>query len=350
MINPDKQAMFFLCVNITKFSVKSITGLLIILLLFTQCSRNQNYKANLSGIHIEPITIARYEEALFNIDPENLRQEIAPYIDTFYIFLGEEINDSLSQKQLYDYISDPLIRELYYETRNIWSDLTALEESLTNTFRYYKAHFPKATIPSIYSYVSGLDHQLPIKYFDGHLVIGLDMYMGREYPKYQQIGVPLYKTRLMDPAYIEADVMRVMAEKHIQEHHFVPETFLDFMIYEGKILYFLDCMLPDLSDTIKIGYSTKQLDWMLSNRAFVWSYYLENEFLFSTDRLLINKFVGDAPFTAAFSRNSAPRTVAWTGWQIVREYMRRHPQKSLAGLFEESNSQVILRESRFRGK
>lgn len=343
-------AMIFPPFNKTIFSAKSISGLLIVLLLFPQCSGDQHYKADLSGIQIEPITISRYEEVLFNIDPENLRHEIAPYIDTYYIFLGEEINDSVSQKQLYDYISDPLIRGLYDETRDIWSDVSDLESSLTNAFRYYKAHFPHAAIPSIYSYVSGLDHQLPIKYFDGHLVIGLDMYMGRDYPRYQQMGVPHYKTLLMDPAYIEADVMRVMAEKHFQEHHFVPETFLDFMIYEGKILYFLDCMLPDMNDTIKIGYSAKQLDWMQSNRAFVWSYYLDNEFLFSTDRLLINKFVGDAPFTAAFSRNSAPRTVAWTGWQIVREYMRRHPQKTLTDLFGQSDSQVILRESRFRGK
>jgi hypothetical protein len=342
--------MFFLPVNITNFSAKIISGLLIMLFIFPQCSGDQHYKADLSGIHIEPISISRYEEALFNIDPKNLRQEIDQYIDTFYIFLGEEINDSVSQKQLYDYISDPMIRTLYNETQEMWSDLSNLEVSLTHAFRYYKAHFPQASIPAIYSYVSGLDHQLPIKYFDGHLVIGLDMYMGSEYPRYQQMGVPQYKIRLMDPAYTVADVMRVMAEKHFQEHHFVPETFLDFMIYEGKILYFLDCMLPDLNDTIKIGYSAKQLDWIQNNRAFVWSYYLENEFLFSTDRLLINKFVGDAPFTAAFSRNSAPRTVAWTGWQIVREYMRRHPQKTLNDLFGESNSQVILRESRFRGK
>jgi hypothetical protein len=334
-------------------SIRALTSIFLLIQVvssFSACERKPYYQADTRGIHIDPIQIDRYEEVLFAINPFILREEIDPYIETFYFFLGDEIDDPASQQRLFDYITDPLIKELYLDSREVWSDLSELEASLTKAFHFYKAHFPEETIPKLYTYISGLDHQLPIKYAEGHLVIGIDMYLGRDYHNYKKIGVPLYQTISMEPGYVLPDVIRIIGEKHLQQSTSIPESFLEYMIYEGKLLYFMDCMLPQVADSLKIRYTADQLGWMQQNRGRVWSYYLENEFLYSTDRQMINKFVGDAPFTAAFSRDSAPRTASWIGWQIVREYMKRNQDVSLSELLNDNDAGKILHESRFRGR
>lgn len=335
--------------NITQIPKKSVC-LLLLAGVFYQCEQKPFYEKDISGIRIEPVVINRYEEVLFTINPFMLRQEIEPFKETFDFFLGGNIDDPLAQQQLYEYLTDPQIRELYLDTHAKYPDLAGQEAGLTRAFRYYRAHFPQADLPRVFSYVSGLDFQMPVKYAENNIIIGLDMYLGPGYGAYRKAGMPQYKALRTDPAFMVADVMRMMGEMQLQKVVTEPRTFLDFMIYEGKMLYFLDCMLPLMHDSLKIGYTGAQLEWVEKNRGQVWSYFLDNEFLYAADRQVINKFIGDGPFTAAFSRGSAPRTAAWIGWQIVRDYMRRHKETSLAGLFENNDTQNILHESRFRGR
>ncbi len=334
-------------------NLKSIFRYLLTMVLLTllfQCKQKPHYQADIRGVDIEPVVVHRYEEMLFSINPYQLREEIDPYIDTFRVFIGDEIDNPLAQQQLFDYMTDPLIVELVEETMKAWNDLSGLEAELHKAFRYYRSHFPSEPIPSVFSYVSGLDHTLPIKYAENNLVLALDLYLGPDFQTYRQIGIPAYQTFRMAPDFLLVDIMRVMAEKQLQREAVIPESFLDYMLYEGKILYFIDCMLPAYHDSLKIGYTSEQLDWMQQNRGFVWSYYLQNEFLYSSDRQIITRFIGDAPFTSAFSRGSAPRTASWIGWQIVREYMRRHPDLSLQDLIQNHDAASILSGSRYRGR
>ena len=51
------------------------------------------------------------------------------------------------------------------------------------------------------------------------------------------------------------------------------------MVYNGKILYFMDMILPDAADTTKIGYTGKQLKWCDDFKAQIWGYFLEENLL-----------------------------------------------------------------------
>ncbi len=327
------------------------TFLLIIILGLSSCGgfrKKPHYQADISDISIDPVSIGRYEEVLFNLNPYNLRDDIDPYIDQFYIFLGDEINTEAGQQQLFDYITDPQTRELYLDTKEVWPDVENLEKELTTAFRYYRYHYPGEPLPAIFTYISGLDYNYPVKYYDNTMVIGLDMYLGQDYHYYPKVGVPAYQTFGMQPPFVAIDVMKMLGERHLQEVTAMPEHFLDFMIYEGKVLYFLDCMLPQHHDTLKIAYNSEQFRWLKANLGRVWSYFIENEMLYSSDRQIIIKFIGDAPFTAPFTRNAPPRTAAFIGWQIVREYMKRNPELRLQDLLRENDSQKILNRSGFR--
>lgn len=320
----------------------------ILLLALAQCRQRPPYQADISRVHIDPVEISRYEELLFTVNPYRLQEELEPHVERFRFFLGDGLQDPLARQQLFAYVTDPLLQELYEDTRKVWPDLEALEEELTLAFRYYRAHFPEEPIPRLYSYVSGIDYQIPIKFADHHAAIGLDNYLGAGYRIYGQIGIPAYQARTMTPDQVGVDLMRLMAELHLTPYE--PETLLDFMVYEGKMLYFLDCVFPLVPDSVKVGYSREQHEWMQEHRGLVWTYFVDNELLYSSDRQMISRFVGDAPFTSVFSRDSAPKTGVWTGWQIVREYMRRHPELSLPELLAMRDARQMLQDSRFRGR
>lgn len=315
---------------------------------FTCCRRQKPWDVNISHVQIDPVEIKRYEKALFKIDPENLYKEILPYVDDFYLFLGDEIHTERGQVQLYDYITDALTRELFEDTWAVWADIGSLEKELTQAFRYFRYHFPHRDIPDVYSYVSGLDFDYPVKYFENNLIIGLDMFLGQEYENYQKVGIPAFKRNRFSVHGAPVEVMRTLAEIIMRESTLSQETLLDFMVYEGKILYFLDCMFPQVEDSVKIYFTSDHIQWAERNEGLSWTFYLNNEMLYQTERQLIQKLTGAAPFTAPFSNTSAPRMGVYNGWQMVRNYMRRNQDVGLQELMLEKDAREILSGANYR--
>ncbi|MFO7977892.1 MAG: hypothetical protein R6U64_04470 [Bacteroidales bacterium] len=318
------------------------------LLILSGCRQKPQWQADVSDISRPQLTVSRYEQVLFTLNPYTLRQDIEPFIEKYYFFLGEAIDTPEGQQQLFEYVTDPFLRELYLDVQAQWPDTRSLEDALSEAFRYYRFHFPQENIPEIFTYVSGIDYDMPVLFANDHLVIGLDNYLGEDYENYERIGVPQYMKHRLTPAHAPVDAIRRIAQSHLQQHDSSPETLLDFIIYEGKLLYFLDSMFPLHHDTLKMPYTESQLKWIQNNAGPVWAYYIENDMFYSTDRQMINKHVGPAPFTTAFSEQSAPRTGAWLGWQIVRKYMDRHSQVTLQELLQQQDARKILNESGYR--
>jgi hypothetical protein len=351
--------MFFLNVQNMPLRVnaaKKYNHLLFLVILFvlfvfgiSSCKQKPAYHADISNTRIDPVEIQRYDKVLFGIDPENMVEELQPYLDEYYLFLGDEIHTPMGQQQLYDYITDPFIIEVFDDLNQVWDNVASLEQKLTLAFRYFKYHFPDRTIPDVYSYVSGIDFEHPVYYQDDVVVFGLDMFLGRDYHNYDRVGVPTFKRYRFTPEAAPVEIMRTIGRSIIHETAHRPETLLDFMILEGKLIYFLDAMFPDLPDSLKIYYSAEQIQWAQSNEGQAWSFFINNELLYSSDRQMIQKMTGDTPFTAPFSGSSAPRMGIYNGWQIVREYMRRNTDISLNDLiFNQTDARQILQESRYR--
>ena len=130
----------------------------------------------------------------------------------------------------------------------------------------------------------------------------------------------------------------------------IPEgepTLLDYAIAEGKKLYFVEKAIPGIADTILLRYTKEQLEWMVHNVANVWTWLLQNKTLYSVDQSAWRNLVGDAPHTNAFGNDSAPRTLHYIGWQIVKQYMKKSGS-SVEELLSETDSQKILTVSGWR--
>jgi hypothetical protein len=120
------------------------------------------------------------------------------------------------------------------------------------------------------------------------------------------------------------------------------------MIHQGKVQYFIDALFPEANDTLKMGYTKEQVNFCRENEAKMWTYMAEHKMLFTTDRMSIKRFIDDAPYTSSFSEQSPGRTGAWLGWQIVRAYMKAHPETKLPALMANQNFQEILNQSGYQ--
>lgn len=307
---------------------------------------DEKLNADVSDIDIKDVKIQRYGKDLFSIDPDNIVSELRSLSGKYYFFLGGNIDDTLNLIQIKSYITDPNLKELASVTFNKYQDLSDLESSLTTAFKHYKYYYPDYNIPQVYTYISGLDFEYPVRFVDTVMIIALDMYLGHDAKFYKQIGLPQYKTDFLDKDFIVVDCMQELAKKNIS---FDPsnKTLLDQMINRGKALYFLDAMLPGIADANKIKYTPEQEKWCKENESNIWSMFIDQQLLYSKDLPVVNKYINDGPFTNGLSKESPSRLGDWIGWQIVRSFMSNN-DISLQQLMQLKDSQKILKESLYK--
>ena len=320
----------------------------LIALFFQACKDKRKLDVDVSEIDIN-IQIKRYGKSLFEINIENLQSELKKRQKEYNFFLGANLDDTTNIIKIRDYLTDPVLINISKETFRQYPDLNYLDKQLTTAYKHIKYYYPENNIPIVFSYISGLDYEYPIKFLDNVVVIALDMYLGADYKPYIKIGLPSYKTKWMRRELIVVDCMKEIA---LQKNNLGDDnkTLLDKMITQGKILYFIDAMMPDEPDTLKIKYSEKQLEWCEKNESNIWSYFIENKLLYSTNNAVINKFIVEGPFTSIFSKESPARTSDFIGWEIVKKYMNNNKEITFEELMDETDSQKILSKSRYKPK
>lgn len=224
-------------------------------------------------------------------------------------------------------------------------DEKKLQSGLENAFKHYNYYFPEKEIPQIVGCISGFNQSVVTA--DQLIGISLDKFLGRDFPDYAQLGLPLYKRRRMAPENIVPETMMAWAMTEFEKNDNATNL-LSYMVYHGKLMYFLDAMLPSVHDTLKIGYTEKQLDFCLKSEPGMWAFLAEHKLLFSSQRMDVKRFIDDAPFTNPFTNESPGRAGVWLGWQIVSAYMKKNPEVDLPRLMQNHDYQEILRKSGYQ--
>ncbi len=327
-------------------------------LFFSMLACRQSTKPDVSDIHLT-VKIARFDQDLFAGKSKNiaqtdtfLKQKYTQFYDDYihrmvgnYEYTNTEILNTLYKDQAYT--------DLNSETQMVFPSLSDTERELSQTFKYIKHYYPQAKTPKFISFISGFAVQTPLG--DDYMGIGLDMFLGKNSKFYRAIvqSVPAYLSRRFSPEYIVPRLTETYAREELFPERDEERSFISKMIHNGKILYFMDQVLPDeIPDSVKIGYTKKQLEWCQNFEADIWAYYLENNLLFETDYQKIQVFLSEGPFTPGLGeRNeSAPKLGIWIGWQIVRKYMKENKTVTLPQLMAEPDVQKILTGSRYKPK
>ncbi|MDN3549729.1 gliding motility lipoprotein GldB [Mucilaginibacter aquaedulcis] len=342
----------------TRFNAKQIYLIFSIGLILASCGRNK--KVDLSNIQAD-VKIERFDQDFdamrtkpMGTQAAYLQQKYGAFYPDFIsrVLQAGSTNDTVYFKTLREVFNGKAYTDLKHDVEATYPNMDAQNASLTEAFKYIKYYYPQKKLPKVYAYFSGFQAQTSIG--DGYFGIGLDLFLGansRFYPALTN-AFPHYLSRHFTPDNITPRVVEGMAREDMFPEDDADRSLLGKMIYNGKIMYFMDRIMPDVADTTKIGYTTEQLKWCNDFKGKIWAYFLEENLLYETDYPKIQKYLSEAPFTPGLGeRNeSAPKLAVWTGWQIVREYMDKHPEVTLPQLMAEKDAQKILNQSKYRPK
>ncbi|MBE9469447.1 MAG: gliding motility lipoprotein GldB [Bacteroidetes bacterium] len=330
---------------------KIFTLLIVCSLVTISCKRNK-FDVNVSKIKID-LKVNRFDNELFSINKDSIDYYIPKiekkYGKFFQLFNYKIINIGGTENRNYSdylkgFLSDFTISNVYKETEKVFQDIDDVEDDLTEAFKHYKYYFPQNNIPKIYTYISGFNQSIVTD--ENLLGIGLDKYFGKKNAFYERLQLPVYLRYKMDEKFIVSDCMQAWAITEFPNNDSV-DNLLSHIIYRGKIQYFIDAMLPNTPDSIKIAFKTSQLDWCNKNEKRMWIFLIENNLLFSSDYMEIKRYTDPGPFTSGFSRESPARIGIWMGWQIVKSYMDNN-NVTLKELMLNNDGQKILNQSKYK--
>ena len=326
---------------------------------WTGCQQSEK-APDVSGIPMD-VQLSRFDEAFIGLDTNHLQVGLEELNSAYPVFFPVYMNnimnfpyhgDSTSaqvEAALKQYLGSPDIHNLQDSVRAHFGDrqMGRLEAGLTKSFRYIKYYLPDFHPPRVVTFTSALSNFGAIT-VDSVLGIGLDMFMGAEFPLYKQIPNPYpgYILKQFTAENIIGSAVRVIA----QDRYPPPQkgTLLDQMVAQGKLLYFLDKTMPDSPDSIKIHYSTRELAWCKKNEQFIWQYFIRNNLLYKTEALTIRYYIGPSPSSKGMPAEAPGDIGSWVGWQIVRKYMDTHPDTRLSDLMQLTNGQQLLNEAGYK--
>ena len=299
---------------------------------------------------VEAVPLHRFEQVLFSTPADQLPDKIASVRNEFSTdLLNLQPDNPDFMNLLIGFTEDPVMRDIYRIVDSVFGDMQPEAQQLAAALDKAKSLYSTVRYDKIYTFISGaFDYNMRVGCNSHELIISLDQYILPYTAKYNYFNSPLYLIHQSDRKYLLTDCMAAIARQHIAIPSDREMSLLDYMVSEGKAIYFAQQTLPDAPDSILMRYTSEQMDWMLRNEEHVWAYFLQSKLLYETDYMRFHNFIDDAPKTNAFP-DSSPRTTEYIGWQIVSQYMKK-TGISVQQLFEETDAQKILSQSNYRPK
>nr|WP_294943991.1 gliding motility lipoprotein GldB [uncultured Mucilaginibacter sp.] len=341
------------------YSLKTqLVFLCFLLLALSAC--NKHKKIDVSDIQVD-VKIERFDKDFDTLRIRPMDEQAGILYKKYGVFYTDYIErimkagsarDTAYFTRLRAIFADKAYADLKHDVDAAYPNLDKQTDELTDAFKHIKYYYPKRALPKLYAYFSGFEAQTSIG--DGYFAIGLDLFLGADSKFYPSLvnAFPHYVSRRFTPDNITPRVVEGMAREDMFPENEQDKSLLAKMVYNGKIMYYMDQILPDVPDSTKIGYTGKQIKWCEDYRGDIWSYFLEENLLYESDYQKIQKYLNEAPFTPGLGNNndSAPKLGVWTGWQIIRAYMDKHPEVTLQQLMADNDAQKILNESKYRPK
>jgi hypothetical protein len=334
-----------------KFFHNPASAFAVFLILFLTGCKNNQHDVNISDIDVK-LHILRFEEDLF----ENRINDFAGFSGKYPAFisdytigiLGFPGNDTAAFAQLMLFKTDPNGKKMYQLVKEKFHDFSKYEEELEKAYKYFTFHFPNVKIPDIITYTSNFSFYMnPVG--ENYIGIALDMHMGQDFVPYKYTDIENYWKKILIPESIVTNHMMAHANDLFSGSN-AGNNFIDEMIYEGRLLYFLDATTPWVEDHVKIGMTKVELDWCKKEEHNIWAFFVKDRYLYETDSRRFDRLLKDGPRTIAENvPPDAPAKIArFSGWMAVRQYMEDNKDVSLSDLMKDRNAKDILQKSGYK--
>ncbi|GAB3712936.1 hypothetical protein GCM10027592_51800 [Spirosoma flavus] len=300
----------------------------------------------------EDVSVIQLDQQLFSSkSPDSIRAFLNrnPAVAQLYFNANGAGNDTAVVRELTNRVNNPALNEFQAQIQAEFGDLTDLRNQLAEAFTNIKKDFPDFKAPKIATVVTGfMGPDLAIS--DSLIVIGLD-YFGGSKAKYRPRGnqYPQYILRRYDKDHIVPAIVFALSDKYNATNR-QDQTMLADMIYYGKGYVFTKTVLPELADSLIIGYSDKQLTETFNAQDLIWGHFIDNQLLFQTNPAVKQRYLNERPFTAEIGPACPGAIGRWVGWRIVGMYHDEHSGVSIADLMRNANARQIFEQSGYKGQ
>ena len=344
-------------------SFKKMIFFSIVLLVGISCWQGKGKNIpDVSDIKVK-VDIKDFHQQLFSIDTNDIQGGISglqgkypEFFDLYFTqllpFRSQMTLDENFYKNVKGFLTDSRIQKLVDTTGIVFNDFAPIQKEFEQAFRFYKHYFPNKNIPDLYPMISEFGFGtfiFPINENKDGIGIGLDLFLGNEYP--------YYRLAQNNPAF-SAYITRTFTKEHLVKKSFdaliddildLPkgDKLLDLMIYNGKKIAILDRVLPYAPDSIKLEYTTQQTNWVKSSEQQIWAHLLKEELIYETSLRKIKKLVDQSPNSPGMPPEAPGRTANFIGWKVVEAYLKRRPETTMEELLQ-TDAQKIFDLSKYK--
>ncbi|MES1225077.1 MAG: hypothetical protein ABUT20_56870 [Bacteroidota bacterium] len=349
--------------------MKKIVPVLFCVSIVIFSCKNKKAGPDVSGINVN-LTLQRFDKDFFSIDSNSMTTALPSLLNKYPTFLPIFINNILGLGPLQPDNAAAfegskrflhLTKPIYDSVAIVFANTDDVQNDFANAFRYVKKYFPNYKAPDKIILLAGPIDGLakmgtevtPDFIGPDFLGVSLQFYLGKNYSAYNDEYfitnvAPQYRSRRFERKYIVPDAMKLVTDDLFPDKT-AGKPLIEQLIEKGKQWWLLDKFLPEAADSLKTGYTQKQLDWCKVNEGLIWNYIITNENIYTVDPVSIQQYIGEAPFTQNMSDASPGNIGAWVGWQIVKKYAENNSALTPDEVMK-SDAKKIMEEAKYKPK
>ena len=340
-----------------KYPKIKIIALVLVALYFSACDQTPENNFDFE--------IVRYDKLIFNLDIDNIKSEFESikneypnFTDIYFEKIlgtpGYNTNDSLFYEELTLFISDTAMIHLYELSAKKFGEMDDLKSEFGSAFEIAKKLFPDFQTPKLYSYISGFTLQRFVfedTESDG-LGFGMDLFLGDKFPYYrlenQQNTFSNYLVRTYNKEHLVKKTLEMWIEDKLGPVN--GSRAIDYMINNGKKYFIIKNLMPELQDSVLLDYTSDQIEWLGNNEKQMWTYFIKNDFFYTTDSYKVKRLTSPGPNSQALGmpQSSPGYTGNYLGYRIVETYVKRQNEFDMSDIFKINDPQKILELSKFK--
>lgn len=194
-----------------------------------------------------------------------------------------------------------------------------------------RAHsqLPGLQWPRIYAFVSTYRQSMFLS--DSTLLLGLNHYLGSDYPGYGYFEA--YQRATKQPRFAASEIAEAIVSSAFPYTPAPDATALSRMLYDGVVAEAV-MRISDTDEATALGYDNAQLDWADANEADAWHTLVQRQMLYATDPQIGRRLTIRGPHTSLLHPDSPGRLGSFIGHRIIRAYLKRNPDTTLGQMLD----------------
>lgn len=294
----------------------------------------------------QAVQLIRFEQDFFALDSNNIAIELQKlkekHPEFTFGFLSSVIgvqNSSTELQQVKGYLNYKDAQYTYDTIQHIFKTLPQVQKELDELASHYQYYFPdRKPLTKAFTYLSEYHGDRLAVVDEGFVGLPLDMALGMGYPPYTFLKIPAYDQRTCNKEHLVAKAADAMAQNIVptlarpKGNHLI-----DLMLYNGKMMYLTDLLLPSVADSLKFGFSEFQMKYCQKGELELYEHISNEELMYSSESREISKYVTKGPFKPQFDLPG--NSGSWLGYRMVLSYANQ-----LRAQLKQANATLSARE------